>query len=193
MAMRRRVRDPLPDDDRDLGPEADPESVARSIVLAKLTTRAQSRRELADALAAKDVPLDVATSVLDRFEQVGLVDDRAFADSWVEARRTSRGLAGRALAQELRRKGVAGDIVQAALERIDPDEERSSARALVDRKLRSMRGVDRATRFRRVTGLLARKGYSPGVVMSVAREAVADLESSADAGQLSADVEAGAD
>jgi regulatory protein len=193
MARTRPVREEPADDQRDLGPEANPESVARTIVLAKLTTRAQSRSELAKALDAKDVPVEVASKVLDRFEQVGLVDDQAFADSWVEARRTSRGLAGRALARELTRKGVADDVVRAALERVDPDEERASARALVDRKLRSLRNVDDATRFRRLAGLLARKGYSPGLVMSVVREALADLELSAPAGQLYADVEAGAD
>jgi regulatory protein len=191
MARTRRVRDEPAGDDRDLGPVADPESVARTIVLAKLTTRAQSRSELAKALAAKDVPSEVATAVLDRFEQVGLVDDQAFADSWVESRRSSRGLAGRALAQELRHKGVADDVVRSSLDRIDPEEERAAARALVDRKLRSLRHVDDAARFRRLTGLLARKGYPAPVVMSVVREALAELRSTDDDEPSDAELDAG--
>jgi regulatory protein len=174
MARPRRRREEPVDADRDLGPPADAESVARTIVLTKLTSRAQSRSELTKALAAKDVPDEIATAVLDRFEQVGLVDDQAFADAWVDSRRGTRGLAGRALAQELRRKGVDDEIVHTALARIDPDDERAAARELVDRKLRSLSKVDDASRFRRLTGLLARKGYPPGVVMSVVREALAD-------------------
>ena len=74
---------PPPDDPEADGPDADPESVARTILLDQLTGRARSRKELADKLAAKDVPDEVATRLLDRFEEVGLVDDAAFARSWV--------------------------------------------------------------------------------------------------------------
>lgn len=175
MARRSRPRREAPDDEaRDLGPEADPESVARTIVLNKLTARARSRHELADALSAKDVPDDVAERVLDRFEEVGLVDDQAFSDAWVESRRQSRGLAGRALSQELRRKGVSDEVARLSLEQIDPDDERAAARGLVKRKLRSLSRVDEAVKFRRLTGLLARKGYPPGVAVAVVREALAE-------------------
>ena len=81
------------------GPDADAESVARTILLDQLTGRARSRRELADKLAQNNVPEELATSLLDRFEEVGLVDDAAFARAWVEGRHASRGLATRALAQ----------------------------------------------------------------------------------------------
>jgi regulatory protein len=168
---RRRQREPE-DPDRDLGAGADPESVARTILLTKLTASAKSRRELADALANKDVPDEVATRVLDRFEQVGLVDDVAFADTWVRSRHHDRGLARRALSHELRRKGVADDVIAASLEQLDPAGERATAEALVARKLRSTRGLDAARRTRRLVGMLARKGYPPGVAMSVVREAI---------------------
>jgi regulatory protein len=176
VARRRRPGRDEPSDsaERDLGPAADPESVARTILLTKLTSRARSRGELADALAVKGVPDDVATSVLDRFEQVGLVDDRAFADAWVESRQRSRGLSRRAIAHELRRKGVDDQVARDSLERVDLDQERRTARTLVDRKLRSMASLDEPTRFRRLTGMLARKGYSSGVATTVVRQALSD-------------------
>src|SRR3954464_5459336 len=93
-----------PDGAERLGPAADPESVARKILLDQLTGRARSRSDLAAKLAQRDVPADVATRLLDRFEEVGLVDDAAFAREWVAQRQEGRGLARRALAQELRRK-----------------------------------------------------------------------------------------
>jgi regulatory protein len=146
-------------------------------LLAKLTGRARSRQELGDALAAKDVPPELATRLLDRFEQVGLVDDQAFADAWVESRHRSRGLSRRAIADELRRKGVDTEVAQAATDHIDADAERQAALQLAVRKRQSLRNVDEATAFRRLTGMLARKGYSSSVTISVVREVLAsDLD-----------------
>ncbi len=179
MASRRRGRARVePDEpDRDLGPQADPESVARTIVLTKLTAQARSRAELAEALAARDVPDAVAAAVLDRFEEVGLVDDQAFAETWVRSRQGSRGLSKRALGQELRRKGVDDEVIRSSLETIDPATEEAAARELVERKLRGMQRLDTTTQLRRLTSMLARKGYSPSLSFRVARDAVAAAQS----------------
>jgi regulatory protein len=161
--------EPTPSDDREPEPPADPEAVARKILLDQLTGQARSRSELAGKLAAKLVPDDVATRLLDRFEEVGLVDDAAFARSWVASRQPGKGLARRALAQELRRKGIDDEVAREALDEIDPDDELEAARDLVRRKLRSMSGLDDTVRTRRLVGMLARKGYSPGVAFAVVR------------------------
>jgi regulatory protein len=160
------------DPDRDLGPDADPESVARTIILTKLTAQARSRAELAEALAARAVPDEVATKVLDRFEEVGLVNDAAYAEMWVRSRQRSRGLSRRALGQELRRKGVDDELIRDSLDTIDPADEEAAARDLVARKIRSMSRLDSATQLRRLTGMLARKGYPASLAFRVAREAV---------------------
>lgn len=151
-------------------PEADHESVARTILLDQLTGRARSRRELADKLAAKHVPEHVATGLLDRFEEVGLIDDEAFARLWVESRSAGKGLGRRALAQELRHKGVDAEVCKEVLAELDPDDEREAARELVRRKLRSMSRLDDTTKTRRLVGMLARKGHAPGVAFEVVRE-----------------------
>lgn len=116
------------------------------------------------------MPDELAERLLDRFTEVGLVDDEAFARSWVESRQRSRGLARRALAQELRRKGVDDDTARTALDDLDPAQEEAAARDLVRKKLRSMRGVDNATATRRLAGLLARKGYPAGLAFAVVRD-----------------------
>ncbi len=159
------------------GPDADPESVARTILLDALTGQARSRRELRDKLAKKGVPDELAEGLLDRFTEVGLVDDEAFARSWVESRQRSRGLARRALAQELRRKGVADETARTALDDLDPAVEEEAARQLVRKKLRSLRGVDRATATRRLAGLLARKGYPAGLAFAVVRDELGAADS----------------
>jgi regulatory protein len=159
-----------PPDDASAGPDADPESVGRKILLDALTGQARSRHELRGKLAKKDVPPDLAERLLDRFTEVGLVDDQAFARSWVEGRQRSRGLARRALAQELRRKGIDDETARTALDDLDPEVEEQAARDLVRKKLRSLREVDHTTATRRLAGLLARKGYPAGMAFAVVRD-----------------------
>jgi regulatory protein len=153
-----------------LGPEADAEEVARKILLDQLTGQARSRSELATKLARKQVPEEVAQLLLDRFEEVGLVDDTAFARAWVESRQPGKGLGRRALAQELRRKGIDDEVAREALDEIEPEDEEAAARALVRRKVRTLRAKDRATATRRLAGMLARKGHGGELVWRVVRE-----------------------
>ena len=98
---------------------------------------------------------------------------------WVEHRRSvgsgggGKGLARRALAQELRRKGIADEVAREALDTLDPDDEEAAARALVRRKLRSVAGRPPEKATRRLVGMLARKGYPPGLAFAVVREGLA--------------------
>ncbi|MER5485794.1 recombination regulator RecX [Streptomyces sp. NPDC002812] len=153
-------------------PPQSPEEQARAICLRLLTGMPRTRRQLADALAKRDIPEEVSEQVLSRFEEVGLIDDAAFAGAWVESRHRGRGLARRALAQELRTKGVAPTLVQEALEQLDSDQEEETARELVERKLRATRGLERDKRIRRLAGMLARKGYPEGMALRVVRRAL---------------------
>lgn len=167
---------PPPEDPAATVAPADPESVARKILLDQLTGRARTRHELAGKLAARNVPTDIATTLLDRFEDVGLIDDAAFARQWVEQRREGRGLAGRALSAELRRKGVPDEVIREALDEQEPDAEIEAARVAVRRKLRSVQRLDRDVATRRLVGMLARKGHSPGVAYRLVREELQIVE-----------------
>jgi regulatory protein len=114
----------------------------------------------------------VAEEVLTRFEQVGLIDDAAFAEAWVDSRHHSRGLARRALARELRTRGVDSETVEEAVDRVDGEQEEERARALIERRLRATRGLERGKRIRRLAGMLARKGYAEGIALRVVRQAL---------------------
>ncbi|KIE26668.1 RecX family transcriptional regulator [Streptomyces sp. MUSC 125] len=120
----------------------------------------------------REIPQDVAEEVLSRFEEVGLIDDGAFADAWVESRHHGKGLARRALAQELRTKGVDSALIDEAVGQLDSGQEEATARELVVRKLRATRGLDRDKRLRRLAGMLARKGYPEGMALRVVRQAL---------------------
>ena len=162
-------------------PDADPASVARAIVLRKLTVAPRTRAQLADALAAGGVPDDVTASTLDRFEELGLVDDEEFARQWARSRQAGRGLARRALAYELRQRGVDDDLVRTTLDDPDLDDELDTARALVRRRLTgSGLDADRERQVRRLLGMLARKGYGAGVASRAVREAMAEVAGHAD-------------
>lgn len=152
----------------------DQHAVARSICLRLLTGRARSRSELAAALAKRAVTSEVASAVLDRFVELGLVDDEAFAHAWVQSRQSGRGLAGRALAHELRMKGVADEIARAAIRSIDPEVEFGQACDLVRKRLSGLAGVSAEARFRRLSGMLARRGYPGSVASRAIRAALAD-------------------
>jgi regulatory protein len=153
-------------------PPADPAERARGICLRLLTGNPRTRKQLADALRKREIPDEVADEVLSRFEEVGLINDGAFADAWVESRHHGRGLARRALAQELRTKGVDSTLIDEAVSQLDSEQEEATARELVDRKLRSTQGLDREKRLRRLAGMLARKGYSQGMALRVVRQAL---------------------
>src|SRR3954464_342259 len=150
----------------------DPESVARGICLRALTGAPKTRHQLADLLATRGVPEDAAETVLDRFTEVGLIDDAAYARAWVSSRQAGRGLARRALSAELRAKGVDPEVAAEAVEAVDDDDEREAARRLVARKVGAMRRLDRVTATRRLMGMLARKGYNGGLGAAGIREAL---------------------
>jgi regulatory protein len=147
--------------------EADPEGVARTVVLRKLAAQARTRHELATALASRDVPEDVADAVLDRMEAVGLVDDEAFARDWVESRQQRRHLSRSALRRELQTKGVDRDQIDAAVAGVETEDEMTAALALATKKLRSVQGLERDVQYRRLAGALARRGFSGGVASAV--------------------------
>lgn len=157
----------------DADAEPDPEAVARSIVLRQLAMAPRSRAQLEDKLRARHCPPEVAQRVLDRFTEVGLVDDRAYARSLVRSRQETKGLARRALAHELRRKGVDDDIVAQSLADIEPPQEEDQARRLVEKRLRTLHGLDPAVQTRRLAGMLARKGYPSALSYRVISEALA--------------------
>ncbi|MFJ8045397.1 regulatory protein RecX [Kitasatospora sp. NPDC096147] len=152
--------------------EADPAERARAICLRLLTGAAKTRKQLAEALAKREIPAEVAEQVLDRLEEVGLIDDGAFAEAWVESRHHARGLGRRVLAQELRQRGVAPELAERALAQVDEDDEQAAAREFVERRLRTMRGLDDQAKLRRLVGALARRGYPEGLAFRIVKDAL---------------------
>lgn len=119
------------------------------------------------------MPEEATNTVLDRFGEVGLIDDQAFAEAWVSSRHRGRGLAGRALRQELSQRGVDRRTAAAAVANLDEDTERQTARALVRRRAQRLTGLAPDVAVRRLVGMLARKGYPSGLAYAVVQEELA--------------------
>ncbi|MBG6217476.1 SOS response regulatory protein OraA/RecX [Arthrobacter sp. CAN_A6] len=152
----------------------DPAGLARSLVLRHLAMAPKSRHQLAQKLKERDIPDDVAGAVLDRFEEVQLIDDAEFAGMWVRSRAQTRSLARSVLKRELADRGIDPDLAEEALAQISDEDERASAEQVIRRKMRG--GIDLADRkvrdreTRKLVGVLARKGYNPGLAFSLVRD-----------------------
>jgi len=152
----------------------DPDSVARLICLRLLEQRPRTRSELTAALSRRGVPDGAAERVLDRFAEVGLVDDLAFAATFVSGQHVRRKLSGRAIGLQLRKRGVSEETVAQAVAEIDPASEESAARELVASKLARYRDSDPQIARRRLTAMLGRRGYSTSLSLMVVREALGE-------------------
>lgn len=152
-------------------------ALAKNMVLRKLTRAPQTRQQLADYLQERGISDDIVTEVLGRMTDVGLINDVEYTAMFVRSKRASRGLAPRVLAQELRQRGVDADIIESELAGITPADDRELATSLVTRKLASTARFDRETRVRRLTSMLVRKGFNPGLAFDVVREALGTTDS----------------
>jgi regulatory protein len=137
------------------------------VCLRLLTVRARTRAELEAQLTKRDFPDDVSARVLDRLVEVGLLDDAAFAEQWVHTRRANAGKGKRALAAELRTKGVDPELIAETLDGVDAGEWRVRAEELVATKLRREKLDDEVKVTRRLVGMLARRGYNQGMAFDV--------------------------
>ncbi|MER2084060.1 MULTISPECIES: recombination regulator RecX [Rhodococcus] len=157
--------------------EGGTEAQAKDACLRLLTDRARSRSELETKLSGRSFEPEIITKVLDRLQEIGLIDDADFANQWVHSRHTYSGKGKRALAVELRLKGIDQDVASEALSQIDPEDERERAAELVRRKLKNKPIDDRDKVTRRLVSMLARKGYSAGMSYEVVKAEMAAAES----------------
>ena len=170
----RRSWTPPPEDPEQTSSEADPESVARAIVLRQLSMAPRSRAQLERKLSQRGCDPEVAARVLDRMTEVGLVDDEAYAEMLVRSKQGTKGLARRGLAHELRKQGIDQETAEEALGQVGIDDERAKAEELVAKKLSHDDGLAPDVQARRLAGMLARKGYPGEVAWPVIRDAVND-------------------
>jgi regulatory protein len=132
----------------------------------------RTQKQLRDAMAKHDAPADIIDTTLERLVEMRYVDDASFAEMYTRSRFEGQRQGRGRIRQDLRRKGVADDIVAEVLDGLDPDDEAANALALVERKLPSTKSLDRQKRVNRLVGMLQRKGYG-SIAYQVVRDALA--------------------
>ncbi len=155
---------------RSLSPER-LEQRARNVVFYQLNRTIKSRKQLADILERREIPVEIAEAVLERFTEAGLIDDRRFAETLVATRRSARGLSRSALARELSTKGVSPEIVEDVLSELTAEEDLATATKLALKRIRGLMSHPRETRNRRLLGFLQRKGYSASIAFAAIKTA----------------------
>ncbi|MEY2778126.1 MAG: hypothetical protein RL008_222 [Actinomycetota bacterium] len=155
--------------------EIEAADAAKQVLLRRLSHAPRTRKELAKDLKDKDISDDVANLALDRFEEVGLINDQALASNYVSSQHERKGLGKNALRQQLRAKGISDDMALEAISQISDDQEFQAAFALACKKIRSLQRDDAKTQLRKIVGVLARKGYSSNLAFRVAKEVISDL------------------
>lgn len=151
--------------------EVDPATeAAREAALRSLSSVGRSRNSLQERLVERGHELEVLVPLLDRFEEVGLLNDRELASAIARARFTERGRSRRAIANELERKGFDELDIEEALSQIDEEDEIETVRALARKRLAKDSKGQRQDRIRRAVGHLCRKGYSQGMAMKCIME-----------------------
>jgi regulatory protein len=139
--------------------------------LGLLAVRQRSRKELERRLVQAGFEAEAVANELERLEQVGLIDDAAFAAAVVESRIGVRGESRRAVGIKLQQAGVDRDVALAALDQA-PGDEQERADRLAESRAARVSGLDAATGFARVSGFLMRRGYAPAVARQAARRAL---------------------
>ncbi|WP_298606707.1 RecX family transcriptional regulator [uncultured Rothia sp.] len=157
--------------------EADPYTRAKTIVYNQLAYSAKTRGQLRKKLQAEGFEAELIEPLLDKFEAAKLIDDAEYAETFVRQKSRTKKLSRAALRRELAERGVRGEEAENALAQRTDEQEREDAAELVRKKLRPGMGLsDRAEKdkvTRRLLGMLARRGYSSSISMSVIREELA--------------------
>jgi regulatory protein len=142
---------------------AEQASRATEAALVFLSYRPRSEKEVRDRLRRGGFEQDAIEHAIARLHEWRYLDDADFARRWVENRSTHRPRGRRLLQQELRHKGIDGEIARDAIDDADLDEI-GAAEALARRRLPAYAGDEPAAIRRRLGAYLARRGYGYDVI-----------------------------
>lgn len=148
------------------------EQRAKNVLLHQLSRSMKTRFQLAEILKKREIPDEIAELALDRFTEAQLIDDAVFAAAYVRTR-LENGRSVSAIRGELRRKGVAQDLIEAQLQGVDSEREQEIANRLAANRYSRMLNLDTEVRKRRLLGFLQRRGFSQSIAYRAISNAAA--------------------
>ena len=138
------------------------EQRAKNVLLHQLSRSMKTRFQLQEILKKREIPDEIAQLALDRFTEAQLIDDAVFAAAYVRTR-LENGRSVSAIRGELRRKGVAQELIEAELVGVDSDREQEIANKLAANRYSRMLNLEAEVRNRRLLGFLQRRGFSQSI------------------------------
>lgn len=145
-----------------------------------LAYRPRSTREVTDRLRQRGYSVQAIDAAIEKLRGWRYLDDQEFARFWVENRQENRPSGSRRLRQELRQKGVDGEVVEQAIEAFEVDE-LPMAIELARKRAERLRGLDPIVRRRRLAGFLQRRGYNWDIVKPALDQVLGELDEDAEA------------
>lgn len=146
---------------------------AKNVLLHQLSRSMKTEYQLRQVLAKREIPQEVADSVILRFTEAQLIDDGAFARAFVASRIACGGKSRATIRRELKQRGVADDLANQALEGLNREAEAELALNLARKRLNALANYDREVRYRRLQGFLARRGFDPEIIRRTLSEVMA--------------------
>ncbi|MDO4928496.1 MAG: regulatory protein RecX [Corynebacterium sp.] len=176
--------------------EEQSQAYARAIKL--LNQRGRSTFEMEQRLRALDFSAGTIAQVIQRLTQDHYLDDADFASEWVRQRHSMRGKSRAVLDRELRDKGIAAELREAALSTIEPQDERDTALALARKRAKRIKEVpatyqDYQKQLRSVVGVLARRGFPQSLSMELANQALKEHHAALEAAETASDYDGAAE
>lgn len=159
---------------RVLSPERQ-EQRARNVLLYQLARSAKSAHQLRQILEKREIDAEIAEAVIQRFIEVGLIDDKQYAETIVNSRRKFKGASKSVIKRELVEKGIGTALIDEAVSQITAEDELETATELALNRVTRLANLEREVRFRRLHGYLSRKGYGSSVVLAACKSAEESL------------------
>ncbi len=146
---------------------------AKNVLLHQLSRSMKTEYQLRQVLAKREIPQEVADSVILRFTEAQLIDDGAFARAFVASRIACGGKSRATIRRELKQRGVADELANQALEGLNREAEAELALNLARKRLNALANYDREVRYRRLQGFLARRGFDSEIIRRTLSEVMA--------------------
>ncbi|MCZ6633492.1 MAG: regulatory protein RecX [bacterium] len=158
---------------------------AKQVAFRLLSGRAYTRKEILGKLQDREFSKQAMDQTVADLERLGLIDDRAFAEKFVESRLRNRPQGRFMMARDLKRRGIPAEVIDSVLEAAyaELDAAEMALKLMQSRKNR-YRGLERQKALSRMFGFLGRRGFDASVTRQVIeqvwREMGEDVENASD-------------
>ena len=138
--------------------------IAKDMSLNYLGYRMRTRKQLCDYLEKKGFDIAVIEEAANKMEEYSFIDDKEYAKSWVQSKKTSQPAGRRKIAFELRNKGISQEISEEALTTLSEEEELKQAIKLAEKYHTKYKNLAAREQKAKIGQALQRRGFGWDIV-----------------------------